>query len=90
MSTVGDILSTVGIQMIQMDDIMSTLYQTQITKDYIPHGTEHPSCYSRYPHIYHESLNGTEHPARYSRYSPGYKTQIIQGDMYQLCELILP
>ena len=56
--------------------VLNTLHGTQdiphIYHD-IPHGTEHPSRYSRYPpHGTHDIPHGTEHP-------PQYCTHIIQG-----------
>ena len=37
----------------------------------IPHSTERPPQYSRYPpHMHHDIPHGTEHPLQYSRYPP--------------------
>ena len=40
---------------------------TQISKDDIPHGTEHPHGTHDIPHVHHDIPHGTEHPPRYSR-----------------------
>ena len=58
-STVGDIMSNVGVILSTVGDIMmhvggyheycggcSVPWSTQITKDFSPHGTEHPPRYS--------------------------------------------
>ena len=45
---------------------------TQIARDNIPHGTEHPHSTKDIPHMYHDNLNGTEHPPQYSTYPPWY------------------
>ena len=53
MSTVG-VFSTVGDIIKHVGDILSTVgcsvpWGSQITKDFSPHGTEHPPWYSWYP-----------------------------------------
>ena len=40
---------------------------TQISKDGIPHGTEHPHGTHDIPHMHHDIPHGTEHPPWYSR-----------------------
>ena len=55
----------------------SVLWGTQITKDFSPHGTEHPHRTHDIPHVHYDIPHGTEHPhgtqgnsPRYSWYPP--------------------
>ena len=84
MSTVGCILSTMGV-LITMGEFMinvggyheyrrgcSVLWGTQITKYFSPHGTEHPHGTHDTPMCIMISPHGTEHPHGTQDISPRY------------------
>ena len=75
MMHMGDIMSTVeGVQyhggnllLFEYPMVLNTPHSTQISKDGIPHGTEHPHGTHDIPHMHHDIPHGTEHPPQYSR-----------------------
>ena len=77
---VGDIMSTMEVfNTMGGYDLLQSEYRggcheylggTQITKDCIPHGTEHPHSTHDIPHMYHDVPHCTEYCPRYSRYPP--------------------
>ena len=56
------VLNTPTVLTISPTCIMISPHGTQISKDDIPHGTEHPHSTQDIPHIYHDIPHSTEHP----------------------------
>ena len=61
------VLNTPTVLMISPHMHHDIPHGTQISKDGIPHGTEHPHGTHDIPHVHHDIPHGTEHPPRYSR-----------------------